>query len=325
MKEKAFVSVVLYLQNRAPEIPQFLPALDGFMSDNFENYEIIAVNDFSSDGSDERIRAAAQSLKRDITLVNLAWRHGPEKGVMAGVDLAIGDYVFEIEMDKLNYPLGLLYELFKEAGKGFDIVSASPASKQNWGDILFFRLFNKISYLPFDIYKETARIVSRRAINSILGMNEQIIYRKILYKFSGFPSKVLMYEPVASASSSASTATSSASQIRGLSLREKMRLAMDVFVSFSNIGTDISVAMSSLFLIISVLLGVYALAIYFTQSGVVPGWTTQVLFMSFCFSGVFMVLGLQSKYISIILFEAKGRPNYTVRSIERHQGKQERN
>jgi dolichol-phosphate mannosyltransferase len=314
VKEKAFVSVVLYLQNSAPEIHQFLLALDGFMGDNFENYEIIAVNDFSSDGSDERIRAAAQNLNRDITLVNLAWWHGPEKGVMAGVDLAIGDYVFEIEMDKVNYPLELLYELFKEAGKGFDIVSASPANKQNIGDILFFKLFNKISYLPFDVYKETARIVSRRAINSILGMNEQIIYRKILYKFSGFPSRVLKYEPKVSSS-----------KIRGLSLRDKMRLAMDVFVSFSNIGTDISVAMSFLFLVISLLLGVYALSVYITQSGVVPGWTTQVLFMSLCFSGVFMVLGLQSKYISIILFETRDRPNYTVHSVERHQGMQGRN
>ncbi len=313
MKEKAFVSVVLYLQNGASKIPQSLLALDGFMGDKFDNYEIIVVNDFSSDGSDEQLKASAQSLNRDITVVNLAWRHGPEKGVMAGVDLAIGDYVFEIEIDKVNYPLDLLYDLFKEAGKGFDIVAASPSSNQNMADKLFFKLFNRISYLPFDVHKETARIISRRALNSILGMNEQIIYRKILYKFSGFPSRILNYEPV-----------TSASDIRGLSLREKMHLAMDIFVSFSNIGTDISAAMSFLFLLISLLLGLYALAIYTIQSGVVPGWTTQVLFMSFCFSGVFMVLGLQSKYISIILVEAKSRPNYIVRSVERHKGKQGR-
>lgn len=312
MKEKAFVSVVLYIQNNIDGLSGFLFSLDDFMTNLFENYEIIAVNDSSIDGSDDQIRKDAKSLNRDITLVNLAWRHGPEKGIMAGVDISIGDYVFEVEMNKVNYPLGLLYELFKEAGKGFDIVSASPTSKQNMGDILFFKLFNKISYLPFDVYKETARIVSRRAINSILGMNEQIIYRKILYKFSGFPSKVLNYEPVASSSKS-----------RGLSLREKMRLVMDLFVSFSNIGTDISVAMSCLFLIISFMLGIYALAMYLTQSGVVPGWTTLMLFMSLCFSGVFMVLGLQSRYISIILFESKGRPNYTVHSIERYLGTQE--
>lgn len=314
MKENAFASMVIYINNSANEIPDALPPLDNLMEDHFENYEIIVVNDASKDGSDDQIRKAAKGLKRDITLINLAWKHGPEKGIIAGVDLSIGDYVFEIEMSKVNYPSGLLYELFKEACKGFDIVSASPANKQSAGDFLFFKLFNKISYLPFDVYKETARIISRRAINSIMGMNEQIIYRKILYKFSGFPSKVLEYEPLASPSKSS-----------GLSMQEKMRLAMDVFVSFSNIGTDISVALSSFFLAISLLLGVYALSIYITQSGVVPGWTTQMLFMSICFSGVFMVLGLQSKYISVILLEARRRPNYTVRSVERYQGTQEEN
>ncbi|HOI20122.1 MAG TPA: glycosyltransferase [Methanothrix soehngenii] len=314
MKENAFASMIIYIKNNANEIPEVLPSLDNLMADHFENYEIIVVNDASRDESYYQIRKAAKGLKRDITLINLAWVHGPEKGIMAGVDHSIGDYVFEIEMSKINYPLGTLYELFTEAGKGFDIVSATPANKQSIGDLLFFKLFNKISYLPFDVYKETARIVSRRAINSILGMNEQIVYRKILYKFSGFPSKVLEYEPVAALSKS-----------RGLSLKEKMRLAMDIFVSFSNIGTDLSVALSSFFLAISLLLGIYALSVYITQKGVVPGWTTQMLFMSICFSGVFMVLGLQSKYISAILLEARRRPNYTVHSVERYHGTQEEN
>ncbi len=82
--------MIIYIKNNANEIPEVLPSLDNLMADHFENYEIIVVNDASRDESYHQIRKAAKDLKRDITLINLAWVHGPEKGIMAGVDHSRG-------------------------------------------------------------------------------------------------------------------------------------------------------------------------------------------------------------------------------------------
>jgi len=313
LKEKAFISVIVYCHNAASTIGSVLISLDKWFCSRFENYEIITVNDASSDSTDEEIKKISGRLQRDLTVVNLAWKHGPDAGVLAGIDLAIGDFLIGIEVDKMDYNLDLLCDLFHTAEQGYDIVSASPLQSKSGIETILYRLFNRLSYLSFDISNETVRIASRRAVNGILAMNERVIHRGILYQWSGFPKKTISYERSISGTSTKSP------------LREKIRLALDVIVSYSNVGTDLSVILAAFFFLLSGLLGLYALIMYFSPQSVVPGWTTTMLFMSICFSGIFIVLGLQGRYISSILLEIKRRPTYTVRSIERFTHQREGN
>lgn len=305
MKEKAFISIVLYACNNEGQIGESLLSLDRFMDERFENFEIVIINDFSTDGTLSEIKQAYDRLSRDITIINLAWRHGPERGVIAGVDMVIGDFVVEMDMNRMDYSPDLISNLFAEAGKGFDVVSASRKTGQKISDAIFFNVFNRITYLPFDVVNESARIISRRAINAILDMNERVVYRGILYKYSGFPSKTITYQPVAGA------------RYRGMSFADKTKLATDVLVSYSNIGTNVSVIFAMFFMAVSIAVTLYAVLVNFTLNEVVPGWTTTVLIMSICFFGVFSVLALQGRYISSLMHDIKGRPTYVVRAIER--------
>lgn len=97
-----------------------------------------------------------------------------------------------------------------------------------------------------------------------------------------------------------------------------MACILEVVVAYSHVGSNISVLLAVLFLLASVFLGLYALVLYVTVSGIVAGWTTTMLFLSLGFSGTFIVLALQERYISSLLFEIKERPPYTVRSVERY-------
>lgn len=310
MKEKTFISMVVYIDNTVKNIAETIISLDDFLDSKFENYEIIAVNDSNNESRMNEIKNIFEHLHRDMMIINLPWKYGPDNSVLAGVDFAIGDFVIEIELGKMDYDIALLHELFIESNKGFDIVSATRSKGMSRGNWIFFKLLNKISYLPFEVYDESVRLVSRRAINSILNMNERIIYRGILYKYSGFPSKTIMYEPL-----------EGLSDIRKTSFSDKVKIALDTLVSYSNIGTNMSILFASVFLLTSISLGLYALIIFFTLEGVIPGWTTTMLFLSASFSGVFIILGLQGRYISSIIYEIKKRPKYTVRSIERSSGK----
>lgn len=307
MKEKAFLSVIVYLRNNCHDIVPVLSSLDNYLSLTFDNFEIICINDASTDSSLQEIKRCSSTLSRDLTVVNLAWNQGRDRGIISGIDLSIGDFIVEIEADKIDYDFSLIGTLYREASTGFDIVSAQRPEIPSLGDRIYYTFFNKVSYLPFELNQEIIRIISRRTANSLLSMNERVVSRDILYQFTGFPSKVITYIPV------------SDKKIKRRPFREKLSIAIDNLISYSNIGPNLSIVIASLFLIFSLLLGVYAIIIYFTLKGVVPGWTSTALFLSICFTGIFLVLGVQGRYISSLMLDLKQRSQYTVRSIERYK------
>ena len=97
-KEKNFISAVIYVHNAENRITDFLRAVAGVLENNFVKSEIICVNDFSDDGSVDKIKAASREFtKTCISILNMSYFHGVEVAMTAGVDLAIGDFVFEFD------------------------------------------------------------------------------------------------------------------------------------------------------------------------------------------------------------------------------------
>ena len=95
-KEKNFVSSVVYVHNAEKRIGTFISVIMKVMEDNFENFEIICVNDCSTDNSVHEIKSAVENHSSAcVSVVNLSYYHGIEMAMNAGIDLAIGDFVFE--------------------------------------------------------------------------------------------------------------------------------------------------------------------------------------------------------------------------------------
>ena len=92
MKEKAFLSIVVYVYNAENTIESFLGAYHKFLEEHFENFELILVNDASTDRTVERIENSGY-LTGNILLVDLSWHHRTELAIVAGSDLAMGDFV----------------------------------------------------------------------------------------------------------------------------------------------------------------------------------------------------------------------------------------
>lgn len=93
MKEKTFVSAVVYVYNAERVIRDYLSKLHSALGEKFELFEIILVNDFSTDRSAEVIKEAVKQMSGNVTLLSLAWRHKKELAMLAGTDLAVGDFV----------------------------------------------------------------------------------------------------------------------------------------------------------------------------------------------------------------------------------------
>lgn len=78
--------------------------------------------------------------------------------------------------------------------RGYGIVAAVPDSKIKFSSKLFYRILNKVSYRNMELITENFRIVSRRATNRTMSKKGTFKYRKALYQYSGFNTKIMRYK-----------------------------------------------------------------------------------------------------------------------------------
>ena len=194
-KEKNFVSAVVYVHNAENRIAEFLETLLLVLEENFEHSEIICVNDASDDKSVEQINKASQVASSvSISIVNMSYYHGLEVAMNAGVDLSIGDFVFEFDNTNLDFDKEEIMKIYRHALEGFDIVSACPDRKERFTSRLFYTVFDQFSDLPYEMITESFRILSRRVINRISSMNKTVPYRKAIYANCGLKTDHIRYE-----------------------------------------------------------------------------------------------------------------------------------
>lgn len=305
MKEQAFVSAVVYVHNEQDSVADGIMQLDATLHRIFDHYEIILIDDASTDLTLEQARELDRSLSGTLIMISLSRKHGIEKAMIAGLNKSIGDFVLEFETTRFDHALDLIPAMFRTTQLGVDIVVASPAHGLPWTSKLFYTLVNKISYLQLDLRTESIRIISRRALNAMLNLKEKVRYRKALYAFSGYKKQVFEYTPIHKSDSRKS----------GLN-RENISTAFDVVVSFSNIGLKLAHYLSILFLLFSLFMTGYAFYNYFFNKDIVEGWTTLMILISVGFTGLFFIIGMLGEYISRILIEIQSRPFYTTSSVE---------
>jgi len=305
IKEAVFVSVVAYMHNEEKRVSNFLKTIDAIMYEKFETYEIILVNDFSTDQTLVNIKATIKEINGNVIIVSLSRKHGLEQAMMAGLERSVGDYIFEFDSANIDYPINAVNEVYQVAVTGYDVVSASSSKMSPFSSRVFYRLINKMSYLDLDLSTESFRLVTRRALNAMLNLKEKVRYRKALYAFTGYAKTKVQYQPI-----------SNVARRRKSLNNENINLAISVIVSFSDFGLKLAHYIAMLFLIISVSMIGYALFQYFFKQNIVEGWTSLMILVAFGFSGIFFILGMLGEYIERILTETQNRPSYTIRSVE---------
>ena len=306
-KEKNFVSAVVYVHNAEHRVADFVDSVIAILQENFEHSEVICVNDNSSDGSLEEIRATkADPARVSLSVVNLSYYHGVETAMNAGTDLAIGDFVFEFDDTIMDFPAETVMEVYRKALEGNDIVSAFPAKGEKFTSRMFYKAFEQLSSRSYHFTSERFRILSRRVINRISSMNTMTIYRKAVYANCGLQTANIRY-------------TASEGEKDRNDREEKKyrtRLASDSLILFTQVGYRFSVTMTVLMMLLSVVVSAYALIVYFTANPV-EGWTTTVLFLSLGFFGLFGILTIAVKYLQLIVDMVFRRKHYSFESVEK--------
>lgn len=303
-KEKNFVSAVIYVRNNGQTLRAFLEYVDTCMEGLFENYEIICVDDASTDSSAEIIRQFAADAQHAVTLVSMGYFQGTEMSMSAGEDLAIGDFVYEFDTALRIWPEDMIEKLYQKMQEGYDIISACPNGKSRLSSRFFYHVFNRYSNLQTGIRTEAFRLISRRAINRVSSMHHVQMYKKAVNANSGLRQTYLEF------------AAESCRDTNRKNGKERRTLAMNSLILFTDIGYKIAFVMSLIMLVFAAVVGIYTVIVFATGHPV-EGWTPIMIFLAIGFFVLFAILTFVIKYLSLILNLNFRRQRYVVQDVQK--------
>ncbi len=299
-----FVSVVVPLADDADILEPFVDELLGVLREGWQNYEVVLVDDASSDGTRERV---ARLLERHECLryLRLSKRFGTEVAMVAGLDGVIGDVavVLQPESDPPKL-LGRFVEAARKSGGVVFGVRTTP-SEQSWLYRALRRRFSRLSRrmidpdLPENVTLYMA--FTRQALNAIGQFKDKSRALRIFGALVGFSREIVSYEPVPRRT-----------PVRLKSVRQGLELGVSLIVTNSTqplrLVTLLGLTASTLNL--AYLMYVFAIALF--KPHVAEGWITLSASISGMFLFLFLILSVLCEYIGRLLEETRDRPLYFV-------------
>lgn len=311
-KEPKFVSVVAYVHNDESILSGFLDHTMTKCEGTFEKCELILVNDASSDGSMDEIHRYFDTHHHGymVSIVILGRFQGIESAMNIGRDMAIGDYVYEFDDLHTDYPADTITDSYGRCLAGSDIVSVSGKYKVRLSSRLFYYLYNRFSQSQYPIGTEKFRLLSRRAINRIKSLGRYVPYRKAVYMNCGLKAEHIYYD----------VSNRSSRNIRRSKGDERVNLAVDSFIYFTDIMERISLSVCVLFTVIALAVIVYTVWSYFMDQQLASGWVSLMGFMSLGFIGIFGLMTIILRYLGVLVNLSFRQQHHLIEDIEKISG-----
>lgn len=269
------------------------------------NWEIIFVNDGSTDASLEIIRRAGL-LDPRIKAISFSRNFGHQAAITAGLDFAEGDAVAIMDAD-LQDPPELLPRMLELLQQGYDVVSPKRISREGetvfkrWSAALFYRGLARIVNGRLSVDVGDFRLFSRRAVLAIRGFRERHRFMRGLVAWLGLKEAVVPFERQPRAAGETK-----------YGLWKMLRFAWTAVSSFSALPLRLSIAAGAVLSCGGFLYLLWVLYQAMFTHTLVPGWASIVT-LQCIFSGmILLALGAIGDYIARIYEESKGRPLYVV-------------
>jgi dolichol-phosphate mannosyltransferase len=122
-----FISVIVPVHNEAENLPALVESLLSVLRRLGHRFEIIAINDGSSDDSFAVLRRLASG---ELKVIDFRRNYGQTAAIMAGIDHARGNIIIPIDADLQNDPEDIP-ALLAKLDEGFDVVSGWRRDRQD--------------------------------------------------------------------------------------------------------------------------------------------------------------------------------------------------
>ncbi len=319
-RDSAKISVVLSFYNEQSTLPELLRRLRQVFTASIAaktvgSYELVFVNDNSSDDSEKLLRA--ELVNGDIVLINMSRNFGVSECVMAGMAHASGDAVIYMDADLQDPPevIPRLIEAWrKDPAAEIVYTTRTKREGEHWLKLLItklgYRFINAISDIELQIDSGDFKLLSRRAVDQLLQLKEDKPYIRGLVSWIGFKQVQVFYERTGRFDGRENT------KMNVLSRKVVYYWLDRALISFSDaplklmlfLGFGLSIV--SFFYILVVLVQ-KALGIS------VPGLAAIMSAVLLLGSVQMMMLGFIGLYIGAIFRESKRRPQYIIKEVVR--------
>jgi glycosyltransferase involved in cell wall biosynthesis len=303
---KITYSVIAPIYNEKENLPELHRRVKEVMDSTGEPWELILVDDGSSDSSTDIIRALAKEDKC-VRPVIFARNFGHQVAVTAGLDYSRGKAVIIIDAD-LQDPPELILEMAKKWKEGYEVVYAVRAEREGeswfklWTASLFYRLISRITDVKIPLDTGDFRLMDRKVVDVMNDMRERHRFLRGMSAWVGFKQIGVEYKRAA--------------RIAGETkypFRKMFRLALNAITGFSYFPLQVATFFGFASAGIAILAIPFVVYMRVTGSGAFFGQATTLIAVLFLGGVQLICVGILGEYIGRLYDEAKGRPLYITR------------
>ena len=308
-------SIIAPIFNEFDNIPVLWKRVSEVMDSTGESWELILVDDGSSDGSTDRIRELAAAEPR-VRPVIFARNFGHQIAVTAGMDYSRGEAIVVIDAD-LQDPPEVILELAKKWKEGYEVVYAvrSEREGESWFKLmtasLFYRLIYRITDVKIPLDTGDFRLVDRKVVDVMNSMRERHRFLRGMSSWIGFKQIGVEYKRAARLSG-----------VTKYPLKKMLKFAQDGITGFSYFPLQIATYLGFFAAGLSVVGIPLVMILRLAGSHFFEGQTTTLISVLFLGGVQLISLGILGEYIGRIYDEVKGRPLYVVRDAPKMDGEQ---
>ena len=303
MKKKGLISFVIPAYNESKNIHTLIQEIESNLSLHKLNYEILIIDDHSSDHTFEAVKKLRQPK---VNCIRLSRRSGSHIAVRAGLQLAIGEAVICMSADGQDNPKAIP-QLIKKFKEGYQTVWAIRKKRREPLRIkLLALLFYKLCFFlnntrsEFDLANADFYLLSRRVVDTINQCKENKTSLFALIVWWGFKQTAISYERRDRQSGQSKW-----------NMRSRLKLAADWIISFSGLPLRFTLFLGLLFSILG--FGFAGTIIYNVIYGKpVEGWSSLMVAVLVLGGLQLIFLGIVGEYLWKNLEESKKRPFFSI-------------
>lgn len=301
----ACLSIAIPVFNEEENLPQLAERLKSTMSAlQFEDYEIIFVDDGSRDGTPQLL-AALHDADQHIRVVRFSRNFGHQAALQAGMDECQGDALVFMDAD-LQDPPEVIADFVKQWKAGYDIVYA--IRKQRKENILkracyklFYRSLQLVANIDVPLDAGDFCLMDKRVVDALTALPERNRFLRGLRSWIGFAQIGVEYERQARLAGTPK-----------YTVRKLLGLALSGYIGFSAMPLRVASALGTCSALAGLGLIVWAVVQKVVGHPTPWGWASTVSIMLFLGGMQLGVLGIIGEYLSRTYDEVRGRPTYVV-------------
>ncbi|MCS6956036.1 MAG: glycosyltransferase family 2 protein [Candidatus Calescibacterium sp.] len=304
------LSIVIPAYNEAEVIPELIRRIQEVLEPYCKNvnisYEILFVNDGSTDATSEILREYSQKY-RYVQYITLSRNFGHQAALKAGLDFCNADCVITMDAD-LQHPPELLPILLDKWNEGYEIVytirkedKKLPLYKRLTSKY-FYKIINFLSEIKLEEGTADFRLLDKKVLKVIQDSKEYHLFLRGYISWLGFKQHRIEYEPH--------------QRFAGQSkytFKKMLQLASKGIFSFSTKPLHLATLLGVIISLFSFFYALYAIYLVLFTDKALPGWASVLISILFIGGIQLIVLGILGSYIGKIFMQSKNRPIYVIK------------